>query len=112
MARPNDEVIQRDAIALANTRPVLPFGMPWPWLLITMFGPPLLLICTFNPLWMLLWLPMAVLGRAMVAHDPNRPRILWLWLASGAANADRSILRGDSPPAFAPRDPWFGNYNG
>ena len=111
-ARPEDEKIRQDRIALANTRPVLPFGMPWPWMILTVFGPPILLIVTFKPGWLLLWIPLGLIGRAAVAHDHNRPRIYWLWLVSGAALADRSVLHGDSPPALPPRDKWFGNYHG
>jgi type IV secretory pathway VirB3-like protein len=112
MARPNDETIQHDRIALANTRPVTAFGMPWLWMLITLFGPPILLLLTFRLSYLMLWIPMAVVGRMLVAHDANRPRIWWLWLISGAAFADRSALRGDSPPAFPPREKWLGSYHG
>ena len=111
-ARPNDEVIKQDRIALANTRPVLPFGMPLPWMVLTVFGPPIILIFTIKPGWLLLWIPRAWIGGALVAPDHNRPRIYWLWLVSGAALADRSALHGDSPPALPPRDKWFGNYDG
>lgn len=112
MARPNDEFIRRDEIALANTRPVLTFGMPFPWFAITLFGPPIILVFTFDVRWMALWIPLVLIGRALVARDANRPRILWLWLMSGSAIADRSTFRGESPSVFAPRDKWFGNYNG
>jgi len=112
MARPNDERIQQDQIALANTRPALVYGMPWPWFVPTLFGPPILLVLTVQPLCLILWVPLVLIGRAIVAKDANRPRIWWLSLTSGAALADRSALRGDSPPALPPKDKWFGSYNG
>lgn len=112
VTRPSDEVIQIDRIALANTRPVLPFGMPWPWMIATALGPPLLMLITFKPVLLSLWLPMVLVGRLVVARDHNMPRIWWLWLTSGAAFADRTALRGDSPPAFASPDKWLGNYHG
>lgn len=112
MAAPKDEVIEADRIALAHTRPALPYGMPFNWLVVTIFGPPILAIVTFNFWLILIAGPMVVFGRLMVANDHNRPRVLWLWLMSGAAIADRSAVGGDSPSVFAPKSKWFGIYHG
>jgi type IV secretory pathway VirB3-like protein len=117
MAAPDDEVIPLDRIAVAETRPALPFGMPWAWLLVTLFLPPILVLLSFvaghpNPWWLILVGVLGFAGRLAVALDPNRPRILRLWVMSGAALADRSRHRGDSPAPFPPPDKWFGNYHG
>lgn len=111
-ARPDDEKIPVDRISLANTRPALPMGMPLVWMILTLFGPPILMVFTFKPTWLVLWVPLFLIGRALVAHDHNRPRVLWLWFMSGAALADRSTMAGDSPSAFPPRDKWFGSFHG
>lgn len=117
-ARPDDEKISSDKIALANTRPVLTFGMPFEWMIITVFVPPILLIIAFVFTKVLVFgllmlsVPMGFLGSWAVKKDHNRPRILRLWLTSGTAFADRSSAYGDSPPAFPPRDKWFGSYDG
>jgi type IV secretory pathway VirB3-like protein len=117
MAAPGDETLPFDRIAVAETRPALPFGVPWAWLVPTLFGPPILAVFTlladhFSPSVLVLWPVMYFLGRAAVAADPLRPRIMWLWIMSGAALADRSRYGGDSPPALPPSDRWFGNYHG
>jgi type IV secretory pathway VirB3-like protein len=52
--------------------------------------------------------PLTILARALVARDYNVPRVLLLWLLSGAAFADRSTWGGDSPDVLGGRDPWFG----
>lgn len=117
MAAPNDETLPFDRIAVAETRPTLPFGMPWIWMLASLFGPPLLVLATFaagdpNPWWLMLVPVLGFVGRLSVARDPHRPRILRLWLMSGAAFADRSRYGGDSPAALPPLDAWFGDYHG
>ena len=47
MAAPNDETIPFDRIAVAETRPTLPFGVPWLWMLVSLFGPPILVLMTW-----------------------------------------------------------------
>jgi type IV secretory pathway VirB3-like protein len=117
VAAPNDETIPFDRIAVAETRPTLPFGVPWLWMLVSLFGPPILVLLTFvaghaNPFWLALIPVLFFIGRLAVARDPNRPRIIRLWIMSGAALADRSQHKGDSPSHLPPADKWFGNYHG
>ena len=112
MAAPKDETIPEDRIMLADTRPALPYGMPFNWLIVTAFGPPILALVTFNFWLIVLWLPMWIIGRLMVAHDHNRPRVLRLWIMSGAAFADRSKTGSDSPSVFPPTDKWLGIFHG
>lgn len=117
MAAPSDEIIPVDRIAVAETRPTLPFGVPWLWMLLSLFGPPILVLISFvvghaNPFWLALVPLMFFVGKLAVAHDPNRPRVIRLWLMSGAALTDRSQHHGDSPLHLPPADKWFGNYHG
>ena len=50
-------------------------------------------------------------ARALVARDYNMPRVLLLWLLSGAAFADRSEWGGDSLDVLVRRNPWFGIFH-
>ena len=51
---------------------------------------------------------MTILARALVARDYNMPRVLLLWLLSGAAFADRRRWGGDSLDVLVRRHPRFG----
>lgn len=108
------ERLPTDKIAVADTRPTLAFGMPIWWLFATIFGPAIIVIVTMftghpNPWFLITSVPMAVAGRAIVARDPNRPRVLYLWLMTGSAFAHRQAGKGEALPVVSSHpDPWAG----
>lgn len=108
MAAPADEVIPYDKIVVADTRPALPLGVPYSWLLLTMGGGIALFFLTFSA-WVLgLMAAMFLLGRAAVERDVNRPRVWWLAITSGAALADTKVSGGFRPDTMPTRSRWFG----
>ncbi|MBS0984274.1 VirB3 family type IV secretion system protein [Gluconobacter cerinus] len=113
-SRFEEERLQVDKIALADTRPVLVFGMPLFWLMVTMFVPAIVVVITIvaghpNPWFLIVSVPMALAGRAIVARDLNRPRILLLWLITGSAFAHRKSGQGETLPVLPSKpDPWAG----
>ncbi|NHN89863.1 VirB3 family type IV secretion system protein [Acetobacter conturbans] len=108
------ERLPTDKIALADTRPVLAAGMPLLWLIVTMFGPACVVVITMftghpNPWFLIMSVPMAIAGRAIVARDVNRPRILYLWFITGSAFAHRTKGRGEVLPLLSTKsDAWAG----
>jgi type IV secretory pathway VirB3-like protein len=108
MAQVPEERLEWDTLSVGATRPAMLKGVPFAFIPIIFFGPVIVVFLTWNPAWLLLMVPLTILARALVARDYNMPRVLLLWLLSGAAFADRSAWGGDSPDVLGGRDPWFG----
>lgn len=113
-SRFTDERLPMDKIALADTRPIIIFGMPFLWLLISLFGPAILAVFTImigypNPWLFILAVPMCMSGRMIVAKDCNRPRILYLWIKTGKAFAYHKKGKGEILPILSTvRNQWGG----
>jgi type IV secretory pathway VirB3-like protein len=108
MAYIPEERIEWDALSVGATRPAMLKGVPFAFIPFIFFGPVIVVFLSWNPAWLLLMIPLTILARALVARDYNMPRVLLLWMLSGAAFADRSEWGGDSPDVLTGRDPWFG----
>ena len=108
MARLPEERIEWDPLSVGATRPAMLKGVPFAFVPFIFFGPVIVVFVSWNPAWLLLMVPMTILARALVARDYNMPRVLLLWLLSGAAFADRSRWGGDSLDVLVRRHPRFG----
>lgn len=89
----------------------MPYGFPFYMIPVVIVLPIALVIIEKNPVWLMLMLPLGGIARGMVVKDPNRPRILLLWIASGSAFADRRKPGADGAEIISPvppRDRWFG----
>jgi type IV secretion system protein VirB3 len=108
MSSDMDDRLQWDALSVGATRPAMLKGVPFAFIPIIFFGPVIVVFLTWNPVWLLLMVPLTIAARALVARDHNMPRVLLLWLLSGTAFADRSEWGGESPRPLCKSDPWFG----
>nr|WP_015062351.1 VirB3 family type IV secretion system protein [Acetobacter pasteurianus]AFK89001.1 hypothetical protein [Acetobacter pasteurianus] len=108
------ERLPTDQIALADTRPVLIAGMPFWFFFATLFGPAVVVALTMflgepNAWFFVMSIPMAIIGRRLVARDVNRPRILYLWIITGSAFAPRQKGKGEVLPVLPKKpNPWAG----
>jgi type IV secretory pathway VirB3-like protein len=87
-----------DVLSVGATRHAVikSLGVPF-WYVIPIVGLPLGFVAvTHNPLWLFLILVLTLIGRAVVAGDHNRPRVLRLAFLSGALLADKRERGGDS----------------
>jgi type IV secretory pathway VirB3-like protein len=92
------ESVPWDGLSVGATRPAMIKGLNVPfWFVLPIVGLPLIVMAmTRNPFWLLLIIALTVLGRWLVSHDHNQPRVLYLALISGALFAERARWGGDS----------------
>jgi type IV secretory pathway VirB3-like protein len=100
----NDE-IGKFKIPVGATRPAVIAGLniTYVWLIPVLAVPLLFIWVTRDIFWGALALPMLSIARRSNA-DPGLPRILFLWLISGAALADRSERGTEVVSAVRPAD--------
>lgn len=93
-----DEMVPWDALSVGATRPAVIKSLNVPfWFVLPIIGIPMIVVSiTHNPFWLLLIVGLTAIGRWIVAHDHNRPRVLFLALISGALFADRRRWGGVS----------------
>jgi type IV secretory pathway VirB3-like protein len=100
-----NEEIGKNRVPVGATRPAVISGLniTYVWLIPVVVLPLLFIFVTRNIFWGVLAFPMLHIARRSNA-DPGLPRILWLWLISGSALADRSERGVEVVSATRPAD--------
>lgn len=91
------EVIARNPLFLAVTRPALVAGIPIEAAVMILFAAVITLIGTGNPIYgAVVGAVMFVISRLVVRHDVNAFRLIFLWGRTKAANRNRVFWGGSS----------------
>ncbi len=75
-----DRIVHADPVFLGLTRPATMLGVPYTYLLMTMVMAILGVMITRNPMTLLLFAPIYVIGRLICRHDVRQFAIIASWL--------------------------------